>query len=122
MERTMDDVEPANWALSHGERLLVRTLRRLALRIACPGAKTHFELACGCAGEAAYAAMVAFVEQLRATGQRRMEIMAPPAHNLTSDERLILAVFAAAQADDYGGVDRRLAELVDDTPACVLGA
>lgn len=117
----MDNGDPADWALSHGERLLIRTLRRLALRIACHGLKGHFELACGIAGHEAYRAMAGFVEQLRATGRRRIDILAPPATGLTADERLILAAFTAAQADDYQEMDLLLMELTAAIPPPVVG-
>ena len=37
----------------HGERLLIRTVRLLALTSPCHALKAQFEEACGCAGETA---------------------------------------------------------------------
>jgi hypothetical protein len=122
MERTMDDLDPANWTLSHGERLLIRTVRLLALGATCHSLKPNFEFACGCAGEEAYRALVVFVAQLRIAGRRRIEIGAPPTLTLTGDERTILAAFAAAQADDYRTLDTRLAGLTAAEPPVSLGA
>jgi hypothetical protein len=122
MERTMDDLDPAAWALSHGERLLIRVVRLLALGTTCHSLKPHFELACGCAGHEAYRALVVFVAQLRITGRRRIEIAAPPARSLTRDERTILAAFAAAQRDDYRTLDACLTDLTVSVPPMSLGA
>src|SRR3546814_15108284 len=69
-ERTMGDIDAAA-EFSQGERLLLRTVRMLALQSGCRSQKYHFELACGCAGDEAYRALGAFVAQLRFNGRRR---------------------------------------------------
>ncbi len=97
--------------LSGGERLLIRTLRRLALGATCHGLQAHFELACGPAGEEAYRALKVFVAQLRVVGRRRIDLAPPPAGGLTRDERCMLQAFAAAQADDYATLDAQLCHL-----------
>ena len=117
----MDNIDPTDGGLSHGDRLLLRTLRLLALRTACHSLRPHFELACGCAGGEAYRALVVFVEQLRVTGGRRIELSAPPAPTLTADERTVLAASAAAQMDDYETLDVRLADLTANQPPPSLG-
>lgn len=109
--------------LSHGERLLVRTLRVLALSGGCEGLRGCFEEACGAAaGDEAYRTLQAFTQQLRARGRRRLRLSAPPHPGLTADEAAILDAFGCAQADDYAGLDERLATLVDGPPPAALGA
>jgi hypothetical protein len=117
-----DDLDPAGWRLSHGERLLVRTVRRLALRTACHSLQPDFERACGYGGEEAYRTLAIFVEQLRLSGRRPIALSAPLALSLTRDERAILAAFAAAQIDDYRTLDMRLADLTASASPVSLGA
>lgn len=117
----MDDIDPDVLALSQGENLLLKTIRLLALQTACHGLRQHFEAACGCAGGEAYRALGIFVEQLRLTGQRRIVLSPPPARNATCDELTILAAFAAAQDDDYRGLDARLTDLTAAQPPASLG-
>ena len=117
----MDDIDLGAGVFSQGERLLLKTIRLLALRNACHGQQCHFELACGCSGEEAYRTLSVFVEQLRLSGQRRIVLSAPPARTVTEDERAILAVFAAAQHDDYQELDARLADLTQAQPPASLG-
>ena len=117
----MHDLDPA-WRLRGGERLLLRTLRLLALRTACHSLKAPFEAACGCAGDEAYRALAVFVEQLRVNGRRRIALSAPLARTLTEDEQTILAAFAAAQADDDRTLDERLMDLTASVPPVSLGA
>ncbi len=71
-------MDRASEGFSHGERLLLRTIRMLALQADCRGQRCCFEAACGCAGEEAYRTLEVFVEQLRLNGQRRIAISAPP--------------------------------------------
>jgi hypothetical protein len=121
MERSMDGIDLGAEAFSQGERLLLRTIRLLALRSACHGQQCHFELACGCYGEEAYRTLSVFVEQLRLNGQRRIVLSAPPARTVTDDERAILTAFAAAQNDDYRELDAQLADLTQAQPPASLG-
>lgn len=106
----------------HGERLLIRTVRLLALATPCHGLKAHFEAACGCAGEAAYRMLEAFVQQLAVKGRRRVRLSIPADPRLTDDEALVLDVFGCAQAGDYPSLDERLRGLIDAPPPFAMGA
>jgi len=108
--------------LTHGERLLIRTVRLLALHTPCHGLKAHFEAACGCAGVEAYRAVEVFLQQLRRHGRRRVALSVPSDPRLTGDEALVLAAFASAQAGDYRSLDRWLTTLLSAPPPAALGA
>lgn len=108
--------------LLHGERLLLRTVRLLALATPCHGLRAHFEAACGTAGREAYGAVEVFVQQLRRHGRRRLALSGPSDPRRTGDEALVLAAFAAAQAGDYRGLDRWLTALMGAAPPASLGA
>lgn len=117
----MHDTDLGTCGRSQGDRLLLRTVRRLALQSACHGLKDGFEVSCGCAGPEAYRALEVFVEQLRHNGQRRIVLSVPMARMLTHDEQTILAAFAAAQHDDYRELDARLTDLTGAQPPASLG-
>jgi hypothetical protein len=108
--------------LFHGERLLIRTVRLLALTTPCHGLQAHFEAACGCAGETAYRMLEAFVQQLALKGRRRVQLSIPTDPRLTDDEALILDIFGCAQAEDYASLDARLRGLLDASPTFPMGA
>jgi len=108
--------------LFHGERLLIRTVRLLALTTPCHGLRAHFEAACGCAGETAYRMLEAFVQQLALKGRRRVQLSIPADPRLTDDEGLILDAFGCAQAGDYRSLDERLRGLLGAEPPAALGA
>ena len=108
--------------LTHGERLLMRVVRVLALRGGCDGLQGCLQDACGAAGDEAYRTLQAFVQQLGACGRRRLRLSPPPRPGLTTDEAAILDVFGCAQADDYASLDERLAALVGGAPPAALGA
>lgn len=108
--------------LFHGERLLVRTVRLLALATPCHGMQAHFEAACGCAGEAAYRMLEVFVQQMALRGRRRVQLSIPADPRLTDDETLVLDVFGCAQAGDYRSLDERLRGLLDAPPPFPMGA
>ena len=108
--------------LFHGERLLIRTVRLVALTTPCHSLKAHFEAACGCAGEAAYRMLEAFVQQLALKGRRRVQLSIPADPRLTEDEALVLDVFGCAQAGDYQSLDERLRGLIDAPPPFAMGA
>ncbi|MBX3485016.1 hypothetical protein [Phenylobacterium sp.] len=108
--------------LTHGERLLVRTVRVLALRGGCDGLKGGFEEACGVGGDEAYRTLQVFMQQLGACGRRPLKLSVVTDPALTTDEAAILDVFGCAQADDYASLDERLASLVGGTPPSALGA
>jgi hypothetical protein len=109
-------------SLFHGERLLIRTVRLLALNDPCHGLQAHFEAACGCAGEAAYRMLEAFVRQLALHGRRRVRLAIPADPRTTDDEASILDAFGAAQAGDYRSLDERLTGLLGAEPPASLGA
>lgn len=106
----------------HGERLLIRTVRLLALTTPCHGLRAHFEAACGCAGEAAYRMLEAFVQQMALRGRRRVQLSIPADPRLTDDEMLVLDVFGCAQAGDYRALEERLRGLLDAQPPFPMGA
>jgi hypothetical protein len=108
--------------LFHGERLLIRTVRLLALTTPCHGLQAHFEAACGCAGETAYRMLEAFVQQLALRGRRRVQLSIPADPRLTDDEALVLDIFGCAQAEDYSSLNERLRGLLDAAPPFPMGA
>lgn len=108
--------------LTHGERLLIRTVRLLALTQPCHGLQGLFEQACGCAGHETYRVLEVFLQQLKAWGRRRLVLSAPADLRLTDDEALILDCFGCAQADDYRSLDERLVGLFGGEPPPTLGA
>ena len=107
--------------LFHGERLLIRTVRLLALTTPCHALKAHFEAACGCAGETAYRMLEAFVQQMAVRGQRRVRLSIPADPRLTDDEALVLDVFGCAQAGDYRALYERLPGLLDSPQPFPMG-
>ena len=117
----MDHAAPRN-ALTHGERLLIRTVRRLALRTPCHGLQAHFEQACGWAGAEAYRTLEVFLQQLSLRGRRRLALSVPLDVRLTGDEVLLLDLFGCAQAEDYPSLDERLATLTGAPPQAAMGA
>lgn len=108
--------------LFHGERLLIRTVRLLALTAPCHSLQAHFEAACGCSGDAAYRMLEAFVQQVAARGRRRLAMSIPADPRLTPDEALILDIFGCAQAGDYQAMDERLLGLLGQQPPMATGA
>lgn len=107
--------------LTHGERLLIRAVRLLALG-GCAGLPGHFDAACGLHGAETYRMLTAFVQQLSLAGRRRVRLSPPRAPALSADEAAILDVFGAAQADDYRTLDERLTALAGGPPPASLGA
>lgn len=108
--------------LSQGERLLLRSVRALALGIRCRGFQTQFEDACGWAGPEAFRALGVFVAQVGLKGLRRLAIALPGAEAVTADETLILLTFAAAQAEDYRGLQMSLHGLLRREPQHPMAA
>ena len=106
----------------NGERLLIRTVRLLALDAGCGSPRCQFEAVMGADGAEAFRALQAFVAQLRAWGRRRLSICLPGDARLTEDEALMLDAFAAAQADDYRTLDDRLERLTGAEVRAWLGA
>jgi hypothetical protein len=114
--------ESAHEDLTHGERLLIRTLRLLALTAPCHSLKGLFEHACGCAGHEAYRTLEVFLQQLGLRGRRRLVLSVPVDPRLTSDEASLVDAFACAQAEDYRSLDERLTGLLGAEPPPALGA
>jgi hypothetical protein len=86
--------------LSYGEHFLIWVLRRIASgRGNCPLMAREFIDACGAEAGEARAAYGWFLEELARAGRRHLQLGIPGWPALTLDERLILAVFAAAQAE-----------------------
>lgn len=109
-------------ALTHGERLLLRTARALALDIDCRGFRSQFEDACGWAGPEAFRALSVFIAQVGLKGRRRLTISLPGDARVTSDEDLLLAAFASAQAEDYRGLEAGLRRLLGCEAQRPMGA
>lgn len=115
----MDDVD---FGLTSGERLLLCGVRLLAADAGCASLRPRFEHACGCAGAQAFRALQVFVQQLSLHGRRRIAVTPPAAGPPSADEALMLEAFACAQADDYQGLDARLARLTAAETPRALGA
>lgn len=118
----MDEFDSGQGGLTAGERLLLCALRLLAAEGGCGSLKPSFEHACGCAGSQAFRGLEVFVQQLGLHGRRRIAVTPPVIGGPTPDEVLILEAFACAQADDYRGLDERLAALTAAEPPGALGA
>jgi hypothetical protein len=118
----MDEFDNHAGELTQGERLLLCAVRMLAAESGCNNLRPSFEYACGCSGGQAFRALEVFVQQLRLHSQRRIAVTPPAVGGPTPDEALMLEAFACAQADDYRGLDARLAALTADDPPGALGA
>jgi hypothetical protein len=95
--------------LSLAERMLICGLRRMASGgDRCPATRREFAETLGPLAEDALAAFRCFFWTLAAFGRRRLAVSFPGAGAVSRDERLLLAVFAAAQA---GAADRLSAHL-----------
>lgn len=103
--------------LTQGEHMLLWAFRALAI-----GARDRrlihrqFDEACGPAGVEALAALGVFVRELALGGRRKVTLAAPGSLSITRDEQLILALFAAAQAEDYARLEAHLAWLLAGEP------
>ncbi|MES2897555.1 MAG: hypothetical protein V4759_16155 [Pseudomonadota bacterium] len=103
--------------LSQGEHMLLWAFRALAIGARdCRLIHRQFEDACGAAGAEALAALTVFVRELALNGRRRITVAAPGSRCVTRDEQLILALFAAAQAEDYARLEAHLAWLLAGEP------
>jgi hypothetical protein len=99
-------------ALSYGEHFLIWVLRRIASgRGNCPLMAREFVDACGAEAGEARAAYGWFLEELARAGRRPLQLGIPGWPALTLDERLLLAVFAAAQAEELARLRAHLAWL-----------
>lgn len=103
---------PGLFGLGHGEHLLIWSLRHMAAgRAACPLIVREFADACGAQAEQALAAFAMFFATLARAGRRRLVVAPPGSVGLSTDERLLLAVFAAAQAGAASRLQAHLAWL-----------
>ena len=109
--------------LLQGEHMVLWAFRAIAMGAAdCRLVRRQFDMACGLAGSEALAALNVFVRELGVNGRRKVTLAAPGSARVTWDEQLILAVFAAAQAEDYGRLEAHLAWLLADTPRSPFAA
>ena len=103
--------------LSHGEHMLLWAFRAAAFGAGdCHLVRRQFEESCGPLGLEALTALSVFVRELGLNGRRKITLAAPGSYRLTRDEQSVLAVFAAAQAEDYARLDAHLAWLLADAP------
>lgn len=113
-----DDIAPAQLCdLLQGEHMLLWAFRATAFGAGdCHLIRRQFEESCGPMGVQALAALSVFVRELGQGGRRKVTLAAPGSYRLTRDEQSILALFAAAQAEDYIRMEAHLAWLLADTP------
>jgi hypothetical protein len=84
--------------LRRPEHLLIRTLRAIAIGHGdCPRLGRAFEAVCGPQGGHALMSFFVLVRMIGVAGRRRLRLHAPGCVCLSSDERAMLAVIAAAQ-------------------------
>ncbi len=103
--------------LSHGEHMLLWAFRAAAFGAGdCHLVRRQFEESCGPLGIEALTALTVFVRELGLCGRRKITLAAPGSYRLTRDEQSVLALFAAAQAEDYARLDAHLAWLLADAP------
>lgn len=101
--------------LSQGEHMLVWGVRAMAFEVgACPLVRRQYESACGVMGTEALNALTVFVRELAHRGKRKVTLCVPGSFRLSRDEQLIVAIFAAAQAEDYPRLEAHLAWLLAD--------
>ena len=103
--------------LTQGEHMLLWGFRAVAFgRSDCRLVRQTFDDACGPIGREIRTALSVFVRELGVTGRRKVSLGAPGSFRLTRDEQLILAVFAAAQAEDYPRLEAHLTWLTAEGP------
>ncbi len=86
---------------SYSEHLLVWSWRRLINgRPDCPVVAHEFAEACGQNEEKALLALCFFLKVLAGASRRRLAFFAGDPFSVTSDERQVLTLLAAAQAED----------------------
>ncbi|MEI9988581.1 MAG: hypothetical protein WDM86_00965 [Rhizomicrobium sp.] len=84
----------------YAEHLLVWSWRRIAAgQACCPLMMDEFASACGEDGPEVIATYCTFLKALAMAGRRRFAIGAPGCLAVTADERQVLILVAAAQAD-----------------------
>jgi len=93
----------------YSEHLLVWSWRRIVTgRIHCPVMAQEFAEACGNAGSKVFAALCTFLRALAAASRRHLAFSAPNPFDVTADERQVLTLLAAAQAEDHALVQAHL--------------
>ncbi|WP_304219437.1 hypothetical protein [Phenylobacterium aquaticum] len=109
--------------LLRGEHTLIWAFRALAFGAGgCPLLKRQFADCCGPIGTETLNALTVFVRELGLHGRRKVTLCAPGSYALSCDERLLLALFGAAQAEDYARMEAHLAWLLADAPRPPFGA
>jgi hypothetical protein len=98
-----------NAALGRGGELLIGVLRRIAAGQDC-AALTRRDFAVTFHGDAdeVFATFRAFLQSLAHGGRRKLRVGLPGACRVTPDETAIIALIAAAQADDEARLDAHL--------------
>lgn len=87
--------------LGHAEQLLVWSWRRVATGHAyCSLTRDGFAATCGEDGPEVFVTFCTFLQALAVASRRQFLIGAPGLAVLTADERQVLTLLAAAQADD----------------------
>lgn len=123
MSQAAPDAPDRLCALTRGEHMLLWAFRASAFGAGrCGLVRRQFEDTCGPNGPEAINALLVFVRELALQGRRTVSVCAPGSLRLSRDEQLVLAVFAAAQAEDYPRMEAHLAWLVGAEPAHVFGA
>lgn len=85
----------------YGEHLLVWSWRRIvAGRVHCPVMAQEFVDACGDDAREVFVTLCTFLQALGHASRRQLALQAPDPFGVTSDERQVLTLLAAAQADD----------------------
>lgn len=109
--------------LTQGEHLLLWGFRATALgKGDCRIVRRTYDMSCGFAGLEALAAIGVFLRELKRRGRREVALAVPGTYELTRDEQLILAVFAAAQAEDYPRMEAHLVWLTGQSVQPPFGA
>ena len=109
--------------LLQGEHMLLWAFRASAFGAGdCHLIRRQFEDSCGPLGLEALTALQVFVRELGISGRRKVTLAAPGSYRLTRDEQSVLALFAAAQAEDYGRMEAHLAWLLADQPRAPFAA
>ena len=101
--------------LSQGEHMLVWGFRAMAFGVGgCSLVRRQYDRACGVMGPEALNALKVFVRELAIRGKRKVTLCVPGSFRLSRDEQLIVAIFAAAQGEDYARMEAHLAWLLAD--------
>ena len=109
--------------LLHGEHMLLWAFRATAFGVGgCALVPRQFDESCGPGGSEALDAITVFVRELALHGRRKVTLCVPGSYRLSCDEQLILALFAAAQAEDYSRMEAHLCWLLADQPRAPFGA